>query len=465
MDAEAPDILVGVVAQTGAQVPQGALREIGVVVLAANLLKMLLRIHAVEVDGVIQVVVQMLKVAGSRHSGQVQHGIVVGSQVQVAVIDPQVAGHGVVDAQAKAVLAVVADDLCPGEGTVRQLFTPVHGKALLVGDAGAGIGLVCDHSHVEVAVVRNDIPNAAAVEAVNLHHSRQALKIILVGDDPPGIQRGAGIRVGYNDAARGPLAIVVVCSQAHEDFSIINQQPMHTVGHATGSVDVVVHNVGLVGGRVDLNQSRCGVAHARKVQLPLELKHHPVTGQVVFHRHRRRIAWENVGILTPDLPLPENHLGFACDLMDRHNHRRPVAHQSGVKRIHAKGNLDNLIRNFPGVELRVQKAGVLHAVQGGLYIVVIDVVRRIVTSANVYIVSGLCHGPGIALPPVLFLPREDPIHFPCAQGGMGYFVNGITTIGEDPLFIGLVTDVPVLVGVDAVIGQRRCRQQAHYQEQ
>ena len=48
---------------------------------------------------------------------------------------------------------------------------------------------------------------------------------------------------------------------------------------------------------------------------------------------------------------------------------------------------------------------------------------------------------------------------------MGYFVNGITTIGEDPLFIGLVTDVPVLVGVDAVIGQRRCRQQAHYQEQ
>ena len=163
MDAEAPDVLVGVIAQTGAQVPKRAVREIGIVVFAADLLKILLCVHPVQINGVVQIIVQVLEIAGGRHGRQVQHGVVVGPQIQVAVIDPQVAGHGVVDAQAEAVRAVVADHLAPGERAVGLLFAPVHGKALLVGLAGLRVRLVRHHRHIQLAVVLDDIPNAAAV--------------------------------------------------------------------------------------------------------------------------------------------------------------------------------------------------------------------------------------------------------------------------------------------------------------
>lgn len=73
-----------------------------------------------------------------------------------------------------------------------MLFATVHGETLLVGDTGLFVRLVCDHGYVQVAMILDDVPDAAAVEAVDLHHSGQTLKVVLVGNDPPGIQRDAG---------------------------------------------------------------------------------------------------------------------------------------------------------------------------------------------------------------------------------------------------------------------------------
>ena len=465
MNAEAPDILVGVVTQAGAQITQGTLREIGVVVLAADLLEVLLCIHAVEIDGVIQVVVQMFKVAGGRHGRQVQHGVVVGAQVEVAVVNPHVASHGIVDAQAKTVFAVVADDLGPGEGAVRLLFATVHGEALLIGDAGLFVRFVCDHGYVQVAVILNDVPDAAAVEAVDLHHGRQAIEIVLVGNDPPGVQGGAGIGAGHNEAARRALPVVVVCGQAHENLSIINQQAVHAVGDAPGLIDVIVYNLGLIGDRIYFHQGSCGVAHTGEVQLPLELEGHPVAGEIVFHCHGGGIAREDVGMLAPDVPLPENHLGLAGDLVDRHDHRGPVVHQGGVKSIDAEGYLDNFIGDLPGIQLRVQNAGALHPIQGGFYIVVVDVVGGIVAGPDVHIVSRFCHGPGVALSAILQVASENAVHLTGTQSGMGDFVNGVAAVGIEPLLIGAVADVALFVGVNAVVGQSRGGQHTHRQEE
>ncbi len=44
-------------------------------------------------------------------------------------------------------------------------------------------------------MILNDVPDAAAVEAVDLHHGRQAIEIVLVGNDPPGVQEALGLEL------------------------------------------------------------------------------------------------------------------------------------------------------------------------------------------------------------------------------------------------------------------------------
>ena len=314
-------------------------------------------------------------------------------------------------------------------------------------------------------MILNDVPDAAAVEAVDLHHGRQAIEIVLVGNDPPGVQGGAGIGAGHNEAARRALPVVVVCGQAHENLSIINQQAVHAVGDAPGLIDVIVYNLGLIGDRIYFHQGSCGVAHTGEVQLPLELEGHPVAGEIVFHCHGGGIAREDVGMLAPDVPLPENHLGLAGDLVDRHDHRGPVVHQGGVKSIDAEGYLDNFIGDLPGIQLRVQNAGALHPIQGGFYIVVVDVVGGIVAGPDVHIVSRFCHGPGVALSAILQVASENAVHLTGTQSGMGDFVNGVAAVGIEPLLIGAVADVALFVGVNAVVGQSRGGQHTHRQEE
>ena len=240
---------------------------------------------------------------------------------------------------------------------------------------------------------------------------------------------------------------------------------MDAVGNAPGHIDVVIYNVGLVGRRIDFHQRGRGSTHTGKVQLPLEFKDHPVAGQIVFHRHAGRVAREHLGIPAPDIPLPEDNLGFPRVLVDRHNDRRPVGHQGGIKGVHAEGHLNNLVGQLARIQVRIQQAGVLHALERGFDVVVIDVIGGVVAGADVHIVAGLRHRPGVALAPVLLIPGQDAVHLSGAQGGMRDLVDGIAAVGIGPLLVGLIADIAVLVGVNAVVSQCCCPQHTHRKEE
>ena len=441
--AVAPDILVGVVAQTRAQVADGAVGEIGVVVLTGHLLEVAVGVHAVQIDGVVQIVVQQLEVAGGGDLRQVQHGIVVGAQVQIAVVHPHVAAHGVVDAQAEAVGAVVTDDLGPGEAAVLMLVAAIHGEALLVDVAVDG--LVGDHGDVHGAVILDDVPDTAAVEAVGLHNGGQAVKVVLICHTPPGAQTRGGIGAGHDDAAGGTLAVVVVRGQAHIDLVVKHQQAVNAVGHAPGVVDVVIGDGALIGLRVHLDEGGRGAAHTGKIDLALELKGHAIAGQIVHALQIGGIAGEDVGVILQDVPLPEDHLGLAGVAVHSHDHGGPLGHGGLIKGVLAEHDLHDICRSPAGVHVLVQLAFLLHGVQGRLDVVVIDVVGGVVAGADVDIVTGLGHGPGVALAPVLQITGQNAVHLSGAQRGVGDLVDGVAALGVNTLLQGLVADGVVII--------------------
>ena len=443
--AVAPDILVGVVAQPRAQVADGAVGEIGVVVLAGHLLEVAVGVHAVQIDGVVQIVVQQLEVAGGGDLRQVQHGIVVGAQVQIAVVHPHVAAHGIIDAQTEAVAAgaVVADDLGPGEAAVLMLVAAVHGEALLVDVAVDG--LVGDHGDVHGAVILDDVPDTAAVEAVGLHNGGQAVKVVLICHTPPGAQTRGGIGAGHDDAAGGTLAVVVVRGQAHIDLVVKHQQAVNAVGHALGVVDVVIGDGALVGLGVHLDEGGRGAAHTGEIDLALEFKGHAIAGQIVHALQIGGIAGEDVGVILQDVPLPEDHLGLAGVAVHSHDHGSPLGHGSFVEGVRAEHDLHKICRGPAGVHVLVQLALLLHGVQGRLDVVVIDVVGGVIAGADVNVVTGLGHGPGVALTPVLQIAGQNAVHLSGAQRGVGDLVDGVAALGVNTLLQGLVADGVVII--------------------
>ena len=446
--AVAPDILVGVVAQTRAQVADGAVGEIGVVVLTGHLLEVAVGVHAVQIDGVVQIVVQQLEVAGGGDLRQVQHGIVVGAQVQIAVVHPHVAAHGIIDAQTEAVAAgaVVADDLGPGEAAVVVLVAAIHGEALLVDVAVDG--LVGDHGDVHGAVILDDVPDTAAVEAVYPHHGRQVVEIVLIGHAAPGAQARRGVRAGHDDAAGGTLAVIVVGGQAHIDLVIEHQQAVNAIGHAPGVVGVVIGDAAFIGFGVHLNEGGGGVAHAGKIDLALELKGHAIAGQIVHALQIGGIAGEDVGVILQDVPLPEDHLGLAGVAVHSHDHGGPLGHGGFIEGVRAEHDLHEICRGPAGVHVLVQLALLLHGVQGRLDVVVIDVVGGVIAGADVDIVTGLGHGPGVALAPVLKVAGQDTVHLSGAQRGVGDLVDGVAALGVNTLLQGLVADGVVVIADD-----------------
>ena len=443
--AVAPDILVGVVAQTRAQVADGAVGEIGVVVLTGHLLEVAVGVHAVQIDGVVQIVVQQLEVAGGGDLRQVQHGIVVGAQVQIAVVHPHVAAHGVVDAQAEVVAAgaVVTDDLGPGEAAVLVLVAAIHGEALLVDVAVDG--LVGDHGDVHGAVILDDVPDTAAVEAVGLHNGRQAVKVVLICHTPPGAQTRGGIGAGHDDAAGGTLAVVVVRGQAHIDLVVKHQQAVNAVGHALGVVDVVIGDGALVGLGVHLDEGGRGAAHTCEIDLALEFKGHAIAGQIVHALQIGGIAGEDVGVILQDVPFPEDHLGLAGVAVHSHDHGGPLGHGGFVEGVRAEHDLHKICRGPAGVHILVQLAFLLHGVQGRLDVVVIDVVGGVIAGADVNVVTGLSHGPGVALAPVLQIAGQNAVHLSGAQRGVGDLVDGVAALGVNTLLQGLVADGVVVI--------------------
>ena len=446
--AVAPDILVGVVAQPRAQVADGAVGEIGVVVLTGHLLEVAVGIHAVQIDGMVQIVVQQLEVAGGGDLRQVQHGIVVGAQVQIAVVHPHVAAHGIIDAQTEAVAAgaVVADDLGPGEAAVVVLVAAIHGEALLVDVAVDG--LIGDHGDVHGAVILDDVPDTAAVKAVHMHHGRQVVKVVLVGHAAPGAQARRGVRAGHDDAAGGTLAVIVVGGQAHIDLVIEHQQAVDTIGDAPGVVGVVIGDAAFIGFGVHLDEGGGGVAHAGKIDLALEFKGHAIAGQIVHALEIRGIAGIDIGIVLENVPLPEDHLGLTGVAVHSHDHGGPLGHGGFIEGVRAEHDLHKICRSPAGVHVLVQLARLLHGVQGRLDVVVIDVVGGVVAGADVDIVTGLGHGSGVALAAVLKVAGQDTVHLSGTQRGVGDLVDGVAALGVNTLLQGLVADGVVVIADD-----------------
>ena len=438
----APHILVGVVAQARPQVADGAVGEIGVVILAADLLKLLVLIHPVEVDGVVQVVVQQLKVAGGGDLSQVQHGVVVGAQVEVAVVDPHVAGHGVVDTQAEVVAAgaMVADDLGPLKAIVGLLVAPVHGKALLVDLAVDA--LVGDDGDIQLAVILDDVPDAAAVQAVHLHHGGQAVEVVLLADDTPVLKALGGVVTGHDQAAGVALAVVVVVGQAHEDLAVIHQQAVDAIGDTLGAVNAIIGNAGLVGLGVHLHQGGGGVAHAGEVQLAIKLKGHAVAGQCV-ETGPTGIAGEDIGRILADGALPEDNLGLAGDLVHGDDHGVPSGDKGFVEGVLAEHHADDLVSQIIG-----GGAVVTHTLQGSRYVILENIIGGVVASTNIDVVaaiSAVCHGPGVDVAPVLVLTGQNAVHLAGTQGGMGNLVDGVPAVRVYALLGGFITNVAVLI--------------------
>lgn len=78
----------------------------------------------------------------------------------------------------------------------------------------------------------------------------------------------------------------------------------------------------------------------------------------------------------------------------------------------------------------------------------IDVVGGVVAGADVDIVTGLGHGPGVALAPVLKVAGQNAVHLSGAQRGVGDLVDGVAALGVNTLLQGLVADGVVVIADD-----------------
>ena len=461
MLAITPDILVGIAAQAGPQISDGSVREAGIVILAGNHFKVAVLVHAIEIDGMIQVMVQRLKVSRSRNGGQIQHGIVVSAKIEISVVDPHIAGHGIVDAKTEGQRAAffVAGNLGPDERFIGLLVAAVQSKALLVGQAGLQIGLVGHHRDIKAAVVSNDVPDAAAVQAIGLHHSRQAVKVILIGHNAPLVQTGGRILAAHNDAAGVAVAVIVVGGKAHENLIVKDQQAVNAVRYIFGLVDVIVNNLGLIGHGVDFHQ-RCGRgSHAGKIQLVMELKRHAVAAQGV------KAIGEHFGMLAPDLPLTEDNIGLARVLVHRQNDRRPILRECFVKGVHPEHHAYNVIGNPARIHIGGQQAAVLHLLQAGVDVVVVNIVSGIVAGPDVNIIPVFGHRPGIALATLLRV--QNAVQLRRIPVRVGDFFDGIAAQGVNSLGQRLVIIVPVhlVLGPRVWLRQggilRHCRHGTH----
>ena len=119
-----------------------------------------------------------------------------------------------------------------------------------------------------------------------------------------------------------------------------------------------------------------------------------------------------------------------------------------IEGVRAEHDLHKICRSPAGVHVLVQLALLLHGVQGRLDVVVIDVVGGVIAGADVDIVTGLGHGPGVALAPVLKVAGQDTVHLSGAQRGVGDLVDGVAALGVNTLLQGLVADGVVVIADD-----------------
>ena len=447
MLAHAPDILVGVVAKTRTEVADGAVGEIGVVVLAGHLLKVLVRVHAIEIDGVVEVVVQQFEVAGGGNFCKVEHGVVIGAHIQVTIVNPQVAGHGVIDAETVAILAagLVTNDLLPSEVAIAVLVAAVHGKALLV-DLAVDV-LIRHDGNIQVAVILDDIPDTAAVEAVFAHDGREIIEVVLISDNTPFTQVSTGVAAGNDDAAGSAVSVIVVGGEAHENLAVIDDQTMHAAGNSAVETVVVVGDLSLVRIGVYLDQRSCGLAHADKVELVIKTANHAIASQTV-ETGKTGVAHENIGIVLTDVALAEDDLCFERRLVYGDDDGIPAGGIRLVEGANAEHAAHDLSRHFLGVGISGQLAIFYHTVKGRLYVEVVLMPCGIGAGANINVIAVLAavrHGPGVTVATILIFAGENSVDLARTQSRVGDLVDGVAAIGVDALLERGVADVSTVI--------------------
>ena len=464
--AHTPDILVGVVAKTSAEVADGAVGEIGVVVLAGHLLKVLVRVHAIEIDGVVEVVVQQFEVAGGGNFCKVEHGVVIGAHIQVTIVNPQVAGHGVIDAKTVAILAAVlfTNDLLPSEVAIAVLVAAVHGKALLV-DLAVDV-LIRHDGNIQVAVILDDIPDTAAVQTVGVHDGREIIEVVLISDNTPFTQVSTGVAAGNDDAAGSLVAIIVIRSEAHENLAVIDDQTVHAAGNNAVETGVVVGDLSLVRIGVYLDQRSCGLAHADKVELVIKTANHAIAGQNVETATSSGVTHENIGIVLTDVALAEDDRCFERRLVYGDDDGIPAGGISLVEGANAEHAAHDLSRHFLGIGISGQLAIFYHTVKGRLYVEVVLMPCGIGAGANINVIAVLAavrHGPGVTVATVLIFAGENSVDLARTQSRVRNLVDRVATFGVDALLSRFVADVPVVVADNR--GERRNREQSDYHDQ
>ena len=447
MLAHAPDILVGVVAETRTEVADGAVGEVGVIVLAGHLLKVLVRVHAIEIDGVVEVVVQQFEVAGGGNFCKVEHGVVIGAHIQVTIVNPQVAGHGVIDAETVAILAVglVTNDLLPSEVAIAVLVAAVHGKALLV-DLAVDV-LIRHDGNIQVAVILDDIPDTAAVEAVFAHDGREIIEVVLISDNTPFTQVSTGVAAGNDDAAGSAVSVIVVGGEAHENLAVIDDQTMHAAGNSAVETVVVVGDLSLVRIGVYLDQRSCGLAHADKVELVIKTANHAIASQTV-ETGKTGVAHENIGIVLTDVALAEDDLCFERRLVYGDDDGIPAGGITLVEGANAEHAAHDLSRHFLGVGISGQLAIFYHTVKGRLYVEVVLMPCGIGAGANINVIAVLAavrHGPGVTVATILIFAGENSVDLARTQSRVRDLVDGVAAIGVDALLKRGVADVSTVI--------------------
>ena len=92
--------------------------------------------------------------------------------------------------------------------------------------------LIRHDGNIQVAVILDDIPDTAAVEAVFAHDGREIIEVVLISDNTPFTQVSTGVAAGNDDAAGSAVSVIVVGGEAHENRAVIDDQ--HIIAVETG---------------------------------------------------------------------------------------------------------------------------------------------------------------------------------------------------------------------------------------
>ena len=188
VDGHAPDVLVFIVAEARADAGNAALGE-HVRLIADDQLDVLVLVHAVEVDGLLQVLVHEAEVEVEHDLDQRDLLVIVLADVEVVAEHRQNARTGAgalrVDAEgvSRLVLILVAGDRTPVPGAVGLLFAADEGKGLHGGLSRHILRRTGADGDIELVVELDDLPDGAAVDAIGEMERRVVEELLLRCDD------------------------------------------------------------------------------------------------------------------------------------------------------------------------------------------------------------------------------------------------------------------------------------------